>query len=93
MPAVASTFVVLLLVALPAIACGSLLDPVWIPGIYDYGDSDEAVMACLSATAVAAGPLMPARPAVTRDGSEGSIGPPLITAALRSTFPSRAPPA
>jgi len=92
-PAVASTFVVVLLVALPAIACASLPDPVWIAGIYDYGDSDEAVMACLSATAVAVGPPMPTKPAVTRGGSKGSIGPPLITAALRSTLPSRAPPA
>jgi len=91
-PAVASACVALLLIALPAVACASLPDSVWIPGIYDSADSDEAVMACLSAAAVA-GPIMPAKPGITRGVSEGPIGPPLITPAPRSTSPSRAPPA
>jgi len=89
-PAMTIPFV-LLLMALPALACASLPDSIWIQGIYDHADSDEAVMACLSATAVAVGPLVPAKPVVTRAVSEGPTGPPLITAAPGSTFPSRVP--
>ena len=80
------------LLAVVPLADASPPDPLWIPGIYDGGDFDEAVTAVVAENALAAVRIVAAPPIVvpvepTWAPDSFSIGIPLV-----SSLSTRAPP-
>jgi hypothetical protein len=82
----------LILVALIPLAHASPPDPLWIAGIYDGADFDEAVVAVLSATGLVGTPVVLARPPNIVAGMVRPHVTVLSAEARPSTFSIRAPP-
>jgi hypothetical protein len=84
--------VVFALCSLVPLAHASLPDPLWIAGVYDGADFDEAVVAVVAVTALVAAPAMSGLPAAPRREAVRPVEVPPGAAASRSTFQIRAPP-
>ncbi len=92
----ARLFVVLLLVValttLAAFAHASPPDPLWIAGLYDGGDEDEAIMAATSADGAAGAASFSLIPALPLIGAPPAIFPAASPCAASPAFSGRAPP-
>ena len=88
-----AALLVIALALCPALALGSATDPLWIGGVYDAGDWDEAVLASAFSEGVAgpAGPgdLWTSRIAV---GTVECVRPAPPADGAFSAFAGRAPP-
>ncbi len=82
----------LVLVAPAPLANASPPDPLWIAGIYDDADFDDAVAAILSESAVVETVVLLRRPVDIPAGEVRPHGTLLSAAAPASTFSIRAPP-
>jgi hypothetical protein len=82
------------MLALVPLAHASPPDPVWIAGIYDGADFDEAVIAVVSATGLVVGASVASiSPAKVAAGTASGSHAPSFVVRLLSTFHDRAPPA
>jgi len=84
-------FAIALTVLLP-LADASPPDQMWIPGIYDEADLDEAIVAVVSASGVVATTVRATEPANGTIATVALHVPALATAAPPSPFSIRAPP-
>ncbi len=82
----------LVLLALAPLANASPPDPLWIAGIYDDADFDEAVVAVVSVAGVVETMVLLRRPTDIPGGEVRPHGTLLRPAAPSSTFSIRAPP-
>jgi len=82
----------LVLVALTPLADASPPDPLWLAGIYDGADFDEAVEAIVSMSGVVRGILLVLAQPIIRVGTVPSDDTALGAAPLSSRFSIRAPP-
>jgi hypothetical protein len=80
------------MLALVPLAHASPPDPVWIAGIYDGADFDEAVVAVVSASGLVGGASVASIKPAKGGTASGSDAPPFVVRPL-STFRNRAPPA
>lgn len=67
-------------------------DPLWIPGIYDDADYDDAVVAVFSATGLVVSPDVPGMPAAIAAGGVQSHDAVLGATPLCCSFFIRGPP-
>jgi hypothetical protein len=89
---VCALVLLLVLLALAPLANSSPSDPLWIEGVYDGADFDDAVAAVVSESAVVETSVLPARPADIAAGTERSPDKVFSAAPISSTFSIRAPP-
>ncbi len=82
----------LFLIVLVPLAHASPPDPVWIAGIYDDADFDDAVVAVVSATGLVEASALLTRPADIRAGTVSPYEALLGAAPATSTCGIRAPP-
>ena len=82
------------LLTLVPLAHASPPDAVWIAGIYDDADLDEAVVAVVSATGLVVGASVASvKPGTVAAGAASGLNTPSFVVRPLSTFRNRAPPA
>ena len=86
-----SAVLLMLCLVVPAMACASPDDPVWIKGLYDDGDRDDLIVLATSATAVAGAPT-DIRPDTAERGEPATAVHEAPASSPLSVARSRAPP-
>jgi hypothetical protein len=86
--------VLLALLTLVPLAHASPPDPVWLAGMYDDADLDEAVVAVVSITGLVVGvSVASVKPGTVAAGAASGLDTPSFVVRPLSTFRNRAPPA